>query len=67
MYTKLLRAEAEKELKTLRAYKQNKKLSSLLKDGKISKPKSMFHIKQRGITKVGTHAQASHIQSLPIL
>ncbi len=65
MYKKLLRAEAEKELRQIRMYKQNAQLSEQIKTNKIEKPKKKMRIQQKKAMKKDYDVD-THINLLPI-
>lgn len=65
MYKKLLRAEAEKELRQIRMYKQNAQLSEQIRSNKIEKPKRKMKIQQKKAMKKDYDID-THINLLPI-
>jgi len=65
MKKKLLRAEAQKELKAIKEFKKNKKWSESIKKNKAPKPASNFRFNQKGFIRY-EHSDTSHIDTLNI-
>ncbi|EFC50331.1 predicted protein [Naegleria gruberi] len=65
MKRKLLKAEVQKELKTIKEFKKNKKWSESIKQNKTSQPQSNFRFNQKGFIR-HEHTDTTHIDTLNI-